>query len=212
MPPSELVKKKRSSGVASLRIPHKIRIGITGSPGTGKKTLGKLLSQALDEELVLINDIAIKGGFGKRAGKVYNVEVNKLRGKIVTKNRIIAGHLLPYVIPDKDLDLVIVLRCSPTILRRRYELRRYRKAKIRENLEAELIGLVASKCQQEYQSKKIAEFDTSRTTPESISQRVLDIIIGRSKPSFGNIDWLSNLTAASLARQLDGKYHTFNIP
>jgi len=187
-------------------------MGITGSPGTGKKSLGELLSKILNEELVSINDYAIRGGYGKKSGSDYLVDVRRLRGKIETRDRIISGHLLPYVIPDKDIDLVIVLRCSPSVLRKRYESRGYSEAKVRENLEAELIGLIASKCIREYQLRKIAEFDTSRAKPLTIAQRVLDIIIGRSKPSFGNIDWLSNMTAASLVRELNGKYHTFNIP
>jgi broad-specificity NMP kinase len=56
------------------------------------------------------------------------------------------------------------------------------------------------------------EFDTTHLKSETIARRVLDIIKGRSKPSFGNVDWLSNITAATLLRELSGKYHTFNRP
>ena len=107
------------------RVSEPKRIGITGSPGTGKRTLGKHLSKILKEEFVSINDFAVREGYGKKSDDDFVVDVRRLGGKIKTGNRIISGHLLPYVIPDRDLDLVIVLRCSPTVLRKRYDARGY---------------------------------------------------------------------------------------
>ena len=49
----------------SSQVSEPIRIGITGSPGTGKKTLGELLSKILQEEFVSINDYAIRQGYGR---------------------------------------------------------------------------------------------------------------------------------------------------
>src|SRR5579872_1378343 len=110
------------------------RIGITGSPATGKKSLGRILSEKTEMKFVSINDFSIKNHFAKREGKEFVVDARKLRGKIKTEDTIVSGHLLPYVVPGPDLDLVVVLRCSPIVLRKRYEARHYSEEKIRENV------------------------------------------------------------------------------
>ena len=155
------------------------RIGITGSPGTGKKSVGKKLAELTGLKFVSINDFAIKNHFAIRVRSEYVVDLRKLRDKIETRDRIVVGHLLPYLISDRDLDLIVVLRCSPRVLRTRYESRRYSEKKIIENIEAELIGLIADKAAEVYSCDKLAEFDTSKTTPETIGRRIVSIIKGR---------------------------------
>jgi adenylate kinase len=188
------------------------RIGITGSPATGKKAVGKLLSDLTGLQYVSINDYAITNHFAEQVGKEYVVDTHRLRGKIDTKSKIVSGHLLPYVIPDKTIDLVVVLRCSPNVLRKRYESRKYSEKKTRENVESELIGLISAACGGAYQLRKIAEFDTSKTKPETTARKILDIIKGQKEPSFGSIDWLSTLTPTTLQRAVRGKCNRFNIP
>jgi len=136
----------------------------------------------------------------------------RLRGKINTKDRIIVGHLLPYVIPNHDLDSVIVLRCSPTILRRRYLLRGYSEQKTSENVEAEVLGVISEKCIRRYDFDKVAEIDTSQMrNPRTVATKLFDIIIGKEPKSFGIIDWLSRAkTPSELENIVRGKYHTFN--
>ncbi|MDA4111428.1 MAG: AAA family ATPase [Thaumarchaeota archaeon] len=138
------------------------RIGITGSPATGKKSVGIILAKLLNLEFFSINDFAIDRGIGKWKEEDFFVDVKRLRGSIETKNRIVSGHLLPYLVPNRDLDLIFVLRCSPDILRKRYESRGYSERKILENIEAEVVGVIEAKCLQEYDLRKIAEEDMSR--------------------------------------------------
>ncbi len=188
------------------------RIGLTGSPATGKKTIGKLLGKQLGLEFLSINDYAISRDFGEWKSKEFLVDVKKLRGKIDTNGRIIVGHLLPYVIPNHDLNSIFVLRCSPAILRKRYLLRGYNEEKISENVEAEALGVIAEKCIQRYDLDKVAEFDTSRMrNPQTVATKIFDIIIGKESKRFGTIDWLSAAkTPSELKSIVQGKYHTFN--
>ena len=188
------------------------RIGITGSPATGKRSVGENLARVLGLEFLSINDYAIHLGYGKWKAKDFLVDIKRLRGAIKTENRIVSGHLLPYVVPDRDLDLILILRCSPMVLRKRYESRGYSEDKIRENIEAEAIGIIAEKCIHEYDSAKIAELDMSRIkNPMTAVIKILDIIIGKKRMSFGAIDWLSSArTPSDLERVLRGKYHTLN--
>lgn len=159
-----------------------------------------------------INDYAISRRLGVRKSKEFVVRVPKLRGKIRTENHVVVGHLLPYVVPNEDMDLVFILRCSPEVLRKRYSKRGYTEKKIDENLEAEVIGVISEKCSEVYDQAKLAEVDTSRSTsPASTATTILDIIIGKKQKTFGVIDWLSYAKSpSSLESLLKGKYHILN--
>ena len=128
---------------------------MTGSPGTGKNSIGHELADLMGLEFFSINEFAIEAGLGKWRGGEFLVDTKMLKGKIDPMNRVVSGHLLPYVVPDSKLDFVAILRCSPKELRRRCELRGYARAKIAENLEAEMIGVVAVKSLQEYGRQKV---------------------------------------------------------
>jgi adenylate kinase len=190
----------------------KFRIGLTGSPGTGKKTVAKILAEKTDLTFFSINDFAIENSIAERSGKEFLIDPLRLKNKIKTRGRIVVGHLLPYVIPNRDLDLVIILRCSPAVLRTRYLPRKYSEEKIRENIEAEMIGLISAECARVYNSKKLAEFDTSRTKPTTTARKAIDIINGRAMPTFGSIDWLSHMSLSTLEEVLRGKCNRFNRP
>src|ERR1700730_4183219 len=84
------------------------RIGITGSPGTGKKTIGQELAKKLGLEFFSINDHAIAEKWGNWNLNEFEVDQKKVSGEIPTKNRVIAGHLLPYIVPNKHLDWVFI--------------------------------------------------------------------------------------------------------
>jgi adenylate kinase len=168
------------------------RIGITGSPGTGKKSIGVELARLTGLDLLLINDFAIRKKFGIFEEGEFIVDLNKLGRTIDTRNKIVCGHLLPYLIPRSKIDFVAVLRCSPATLRKRYLKREYNESKISENLEAEMIGVIAAKSLQVYGLRKLAEFDTSRSNPASVARRILASIRGKTARQFGKIDWLAS--------------------
>ena len=113
-------------------------IGISGNPGTGKKTIAKLLANKIDYELIILNDFAKENNALKHISK--NIDVvdeelvrKKLKNKIVKKT-ILAGHFLSDVIDQDNIDIIIVLRCSPKELIKRYAERKYEKNKIKNNL------------------------------------------------------------------------------
>ncbi|MHB1867494.1 MAG: adenylate kinase family protein [Nitrososphaerales archaeon] len=167
------------------------RIGITGSPGTGKKSVAIELAKISGLNLLLINDFAIKHRFGVLRNEEFVVDLRRARKAIDTDGRIICGHLLPYIVPKSELDFVVVLRCSPNVLKKRYRKRGYSPEKINENLEAEMIGVIAEKAMTVYGSKKLIEFNTTRTrVPGRVAKRVLEIMKGDGAPTFGKVDWL----------------------
>ena len=183
----------RISENASLRKRHHIpyRIGITGSPGTGKKTVGRVLAEMTGREFLSMNEYAINHKFGTFKDKEFELDLRRTKRSIDTRGKIVCGHLLPYVFPRSSLDFVAILRCSPTVLRKRYVVRSYPESKITENLEAEFIGVVASEALSVYGRRRLAEFDTTRTkNPSTVAKRILEAMRNSRLRRFGQIDWM----------------------
>ncbi len=166
-----------------------LRIGITGSPGTGKKSIGRELAQLTGLELLSINKIAIDSHAVRKRNGEFEVDLQKLRLKI-PMGTITIGHLLPLAVPDSMLDFVAILRCSPRILEKRYIKRGYSDQKILENLEAEFLDLISYSALKTYGKGKVAEFDTSKTKhPRTVARHILETIQGKRPKLFGYVNW-----------------------
>ncbi len=176
-----------------------MRIGLTGSPGTGKKTVGAELSKITGLEPVSLNDFAIRNRIGKWSHGEFVVDIERLgKERLDTRGKIIYGHLLPYVIPSHSLDFVAILRCSPKVLRRRYISRGYSSSKMEENIEAELLDIISFKCLESYRKEKVAEFDTTRSRlPHNVARKVLDTIRGQIPARYGIVSWTRDASRSS---------------
>jgi len=136
---------------------------ITGVPGTGKSTLAKRISQELDCEVVHANELVKKEKLwmNKKDG---TVDLQKLRKKLThllkkSKKLVVEGHLLcEFPLP---CERVLVLRCRPDVLKKRLEKRRYPKAKVRENIWAELLDYCDVRAVDEYGSKNVVQVDNT---------------------------------------------------
>lgn len=118
---------------------------VTGTPGTGKTTYSKKL--AIQKKLryvdvkKLIEKEKLYSGFDKKryAYIVDEKKLSKFLVKIIKKenNLVIDSHLSHYISP-KHVDICIVTKCDLKTLEKRLKKRKYSKAKIRENLDAEI--------------------------------------------------------------------------
>lgn len=163
---------------------------ITGNPGTGKHTIAKLISKKLDLEIIDINKIAISKKVFKKNKGVLDVDVNKLK-KIINKmnsSSILVGHLAPYVISAKNVDMAIVLRKSPYKLQSIYKKRKYTSRKSLENTGSEILGIVYHDTVQEFGRKKTFQIDTSDKSISTTVKKVESIFKGSKVED--NVDWL----------------------
>ena len=163
---------------------------ITGNPGTGKHTIAKLISKKLNLEIIDINKIAISKKIFKRNKGTLDVDVDKLK-KIINKmnpDSILVGHLAPYVISPKNVEMAVVLRKSPYKLQSTYKKRKYTRKKSLENIGSEILGIVYHDTVQEFGRKKTFQTDTSNKSISITVKKVESIFRGDKIED--NVDWL----------------------
>jgi len=159
----------------------RIIIGITGTPGTGKKSVGKLLARNLNYELVDINSF-VKGE------EILKREINNY---LKDKRAVVIGHLLPYVLDKRGIRLIVVLRCHPYELAKRLEKRGYDPLKVKENVSAEILGIVLYDTVKKFGKGKVCEIDTTNRKEEEVVKDIMDLLEYRKRKVLGLIDWLS---------------------
>lgn len=169
---------------------------LTGTPGTGKSTVAKILSKRLGYRLIGFNEWinenardAIVGRDEKRETNI--VDIGRVRGRLkeIKGNAIIEGHLSHLL----DIgDIVVVLRAHPKALEER--LRGFSDSKRKENKEAEALDVCLIETLENHDASKVFEVDTTDKRPEKVAEVILKIVEGRGdeyKP--GKIDWSEEL-------------------
>ena len=166
-------------------------IFITGTPCTGKTTV----ASRLDGHVIKINDLARSHGFimGIDENKGYEIiDIEKLSrhvGELIKDSRelmIFEGHVSHLL---DGADRVIVLRVRPEILEGRLEKRNYSPSKIRENLEAEALGVCSAEAYDRY-GDNVCEIDVSELSVDEIVGEVSKIISGEVDCPVGEIDFM----------------------
>ena len=100
------------------------------------------------------------------------------------------------IIPNYLIDYAIVLRCHPDELIRRLKDRNYKKEKILENVQAEILGTSMNYLIEKNLEKDIIEIDTTNLKIESIANLIIEIIqYNKNIEKFTQIriDWLEEL-------------------
>src|SRR3989304_58416 len=134
-------------------------------------------------------------GFRRRArssrpthaiGRAGTAEVESLREglRIPAKVAFLKAHYSHRM----GVNLVIVLRCRPSALRKRLEARGWPSEKVRENVEAEAIDVILQEAVARHPF--VYEIDTSERTPADSAAAVLAILQGKTEGHEpGGVDW-----------------------
>lgn len=168
-------------------------IFISGTPCVGKSTIANELSKILNATLIDVKKLAtekdlILGVDSKKGYKIVDIDAFDeflhnldLDGLVIVESHL--SHLFSN--PDK----VIILRVNPDILKERLTSRNYSDSKIRENLEAEALGVCSIEAYKLH-NEKVSELDVSNLTVCEIVKMIINIIDGNSDFSFGEIDFM----------------------
>lgn len=117
-----------------------MRIAVTGTPGVGKTSLGRLLAAA-GRNVVSVEQLArdhalVVGHDPQDDAQI--VDVDALAAVSLPDDVVIDGHL-SHLLP---VDEIWVVRCDPRVLRPRLVARGYPAAKVAENVEAEAMDII----------------------------------------------------------------------
>ena len=104
---------------------------------------------------------------------------------------IIDGHYGHEVVDPEKAELVIVLRRAPWELQLELQNRLYSYDKVWENLDAEILGVIANEALEEYPREKLHETGTTGRSPEDATEEIMKVIRGEVAPSIEPIDWVT---------------------
>jgi len=153
-------------------------ICITGTPGTGKTELSKILARKLGYKRLDVKNIIKKQrlfDYFDKSKKTYIVDPEKLNPYLIKiikkeKNLIIDSHL-SHCLPKKYVDLCIVAKCNLKVLKQRLEKRRYNKSKVRENLDSEIFDVCLNEAREK--DHNTLKIDSTKKIADNTINRVL---------------------------------------
>lgn len=164
-----------------------MRIAVTGTPGVGKTSACLRINKP---PVYHVNDLVELFGFANgydRKRRTKEVDVRKLSEAVkhgIKGDMILEGHFSHML----DVDLAIVLRCSPKVLEKRLKRKGWPEAKIRENVEAEAVDVVLVEALENV--PEVCEIDTTEMTDKQVATAIRRIVAGeRQKYRVGNVDW-----------------------
>jgi adenylate kinase len=175
---------------------------ISGTPGTGKTTLAKRLAQHINYKFIDIGEVATREHIYLRDDPVRNTRVidepklaKRLDKEITAENgKVVASSHYAEIVSPRLVEKVIVLRTHPDELKKRLIQRGWKTEKIKENLEAEILGVCSSNALEKYGKERVYEIDTTKVSPDKTLGVALQIIESKSETHIaGSINWLEDL-------------------
>ncbi len=188
-------RRGRSSGVTDITprsIVSSVIVAVTGTPGTGKSSACAVLA-GRGYAIVDLDDAARKEGLVVGRDDVRQtdeVDVDALRERLRVPAKI--AFLKSHYSHRMGVNLAVVLRCNPTVLRKRLEARGWSEAKVRENVEAEAIDVITQEAV--VRLPLVYEVDTTALTPAGTADAILAILQGHVEGHGpGSVDWSSEV-------------------
>lgn len=153
-----------------------MKVGITGTPGTGKTTV----AEHLENKVISLKEFAADRNLGEQK-ELFQIDIEKVKENLPSQYWV-EGHLAHKL----DLDYCIVLRTKPEELKKRLDERGYSEEKVRENVEAEAMDLILSEAVQ--RDFPVYELDTTEKTAEEAVDEIKKAVENK-KERTGVVDW-----------------------
>jgi len=165
-------------------------IALTGTPGTGKSSAAKILRKKGFAVIELNSEIRKHMLYSAydRKRKTYVADFGKIekflkaelkQEKYQNKIALIDSHL-SHLLSSRIVDAVIVLRCEPAVLEKRLAKKGWNRGKIRENVEAEIIGLIEYEAHKKH--RKVFTVDTTRLKSVQVARKIKNQMTKVFKP------------------------------
>ncbi|TLZ76568.1 MAG: dephospho-CoA kinase [Methanobacteriota archaeon] len=178
--------------LTTRRIVPAVLIAVTGTPGTGKTSACEVLARR-GYTVIDLDEVARRDGFvtGRDAVRQTDeVDIEALRDGLNVPAKI--AFLRSHFAHRMNVNVAIVLRCRPSVLRQRLEARGWGPEKVRENVEAEAIDVILQEAVTNLPF--VYEVDTTDLTPEATADAILAVLQGKTKGHEpGSVDWTSEV-------------------
>lgn len=170
---------------------------LTGTPGTGKSSVSEELRRrgydVLDGKSFIVEN-GLRGGYDAERD-TYEVDLDELNDALEEFRSkdwpvVFDSHLSHFM----DSSGIIVLRCSPPVLAERLRVRGYSEAKVRENVQAEILDEIL--CEAVETDIPVGEIDCTAVSVAGAADMAEKIISGNvSDYPPGSTDWSSEMDA-----------------
>ncbi len=175
-------------------------IVVAGTPGTGKSFLGSRLARVLNRRfttvswLVFLEGLWVEYDASRRSFVVDDEKLVSVLRRL--GSYVVETHWLE-VFEDVDVEFIVLTRCNPLTLVKRLKARSWPLRKIAENVEAELVGVIASEAAK-FVEKGIPVYEVD-TTERSVDELVREVLEAyRARRSKCCVDWLEKLSSSEL--------------
>jgi adenylate kinase len=179
-----------------------VRVALTGTPGTGKSAVSAALARR-GVRVLALNEEAARAGLltaRDRQRGSFEVDVRDLDRAVLRRARafppaaplVLEGHLAHFL----TVDGAVVLRCPPPLLARRLRRRGWAERKVRENVCAEAVGVIATEAVERLGIRRVFEFSTGGARAGGAAGAVLRVFEGKATAlRAGRIDYLEEAPA-----------------
>ena len=170
-------------------------ISITGTPGSGKTLISSYLREK-GENVIDLNEHIENNGLKERFDTkrdTYNVDADRLNASLkrtipANGNTFLEGHLSHFL----DCDIIVVIRCAPSVLYERLKKRNYPEKKIKENVQAEALDVIL--CESSDSDAHVFEIDNTSCTSEQAVSMIFEIIQGKEEEYLpGSVNWAEEM-------------------
>jgi adenylate kinase len=156
---------------------------VTGTPGTGKTTISKLVEQETELKRITVGEMAKEMGFlgvWDEVRKCHELEEDPLLDEmepVMAAGGVIVDHHATDFFPERFFDIVFVLRTDNTKLHDRLTARGYKGKKLEENLECEIFQTILDEARESYADEIVHELrsDTEEDREQNV-KRIKDWI------------------------------------
>ena len=174
---------------------------ISGTPGTGKSVVSRLLRDKLGEDYIIfhLSSFLIQNKAYTEYDEdrqTYIIDEEKAEELLTeflnAQKNVIVETIYPGLIPRADK--VVVLRRNPFTLYEELKKRGWNELKVAENVMAEILGSVSEEAREYFD--EYCEIDTTNKSWEEVVERIL-------KGECESVDWLSDEKVQQLLLSLD---------
>ncbi len=185
-------------------------IAISGTPGVGKSTISRRISERLGIPWIDLSDAVIRNRLYVEFDDVrasYIIDEDRVRAYLEKLYReqgpfVLDSHYAE-IAPRHLLEIIVVVRLSPLELIERLVNKGWSCSKVAENVEAELLSICTRNAIEEHGDEMVVEVDATGKSVGEIVNEILSIVFGEKPIEHGHrIDWLTQLSPQELSRVL----------